>query len=245
MQLYIPDERVAPELARAGWDGRMPQAPPGDFWQVVDTNVSFNKANVYIDRRFDYTVTLGDSPTATLTVTYAHSGPELNEPCYQGVSEEFEEGADYLALADKCYWNYVRFYVPAGSRLLDSTRHIVPGETLFNATTHDSTAQPITERSGLSTFANLLLVPVASTVESFIQYEMPPGIVTQQGGDALYELTIGKQPGTRAEPTTVVINLPQGAQLLSATPLPTQSESGRLTYALSLESSTSIAIRYR
>ncbi len=245
LQMYIPDEGAAAQLARAGWDGRLPAAPPGDFWQVVDTNMSFNKANVYIDRRFDYAIALGDSPTATLTVTYVHSGPAFDEPCYQGVSEEFEEGADYLALADKCYWNYVRFFVPAGSQLLDSTRHIVPGDTLFNATTHDSTAQPVEERADLATFANFLLVPVAGTVESFIQYELPPGVVTQQGGTAMYELTIGKQPGTRPEPTTVVVDLPDGAQLLSATPEPLRIEGGRLSFELLLESPTSVTIHYR
>ncbi len=245
MQIYIPDETAALQLARAGWDGRLPAAPPGDFWQVVDTNMSFNKANVYIDRHFDYAIALGGSPTATLTVTYVHSGPALDEPCYQGVSEEFEEGADYLALADKCYWNYIRFFVPAGSQLLDSTRHIVPAETLFNATTHDSQAQPVEERANLATFANFLLVPVAGTVESFIQYELPPGVVTQQGGTAVYELNIGKQPGTRPEPTTVVIDLPAGAQLLSAMPEPQRIEGGRLSFELLLESPTSVTIRYR
>lgn len=245
LQLYIPDDEVAPYVERAGWDGRMPQAPPGDFWQVVDTNVSFNKANVYIDRQFDYAIRLGEAPVATLTVTYTHSGPMLDETCYQGVREEFSEGADYLALADKCYWNYVRFYVPAGSRLLDSTQHVVPADTLFNDTTHDSKAEPVPELAGLATFANLLLVPIAGRVESFVQYELPPGVVVNDGDALLYELSIGKQPGTRSEPTTVTVDLPAGVQLVDSSPAPALREGTRLTFEFLLESDMSIAIRYR
>jgi hypothetical protein len=38
----------------------------------------------------------------------------------------------YEQMMDRCYWDYLRVYVPQGSRLLDATRIPVPGEVLFS-----------------------------------------------------------------------------------------------------------------
>src|SRR5690606_20447818 len=104
----------ATALSENGWDGRLPDSPPGDFWMAVDTNLGYNKVNYYIERSLEYDITLGLQPIATLTMDYSHTAPASDEPCFQGVAEEFEQAADYLAIADQCYWNLLRVYAPLG-----------------------------------------------------------------------------------------------------------------------------------
>lgn len=246
LQIYMRDPELASALTATGWDGRLPQAPPGDFWMAVDTNMGFNKANVLVDRALDYAISLDGQPQATLTLVYHHTGTPSDEPCYQGVEEEFEQASDYLALADQCYWNFVRVYAPAGSRLLDSSRHIVPGETLFRGVGWDSAGVTLDDTPALAEFGNFMLLPHGEEATAYFHYELPAGIVTtNESGDNVYRLVIYKQPGQRPEPLHLTISLPAGASLLEAMPAPAQVVAGQLVYDLTLETNIEMLVRYR
>ncbi len=245
IQIYLRDATAAEALSASGWDGRLPQAPPGDLWMAVDTNVGYNKVNLYIERAFNYEVMLGVAPQARLTIDYRHTGPASDEPCYQGVAEEFMLATDYLTLADQCYWNYLRVHAPAGSRLLDSSRHTVPGETLFSGETWDNTAQVIDDLPWLTTFANFLLTPRGGTASAFFHYELPRESIQTAGGEQVYQLTVFKQPGTRADSLRLSIVLPASASFRQASPTPTTIEGNRLIYELPLDKNIEFTIRYR
>lgn len=248
LQVYVREPAAAEALARAGWDGGLPTAPPGDMWMVADTNVGFNKVNLYVNRSFDYHVdlTAPGAATARLAAAYTHSGEASDEPCYQGVDEEFEQGAEYLALANKCYWNYVRVYVPGGSMLTESSRHVVPAESLFRNETWDSIAQPVAEIDGLTTFANLMLVPQGGTAEFYVSYTLPPGILqTLMDGTTVYELRVQKQAGTRPEPVHIEIALPPDAKILETSPAGAHHAGNHITFDAVLESDTIFRIRFR
>ena len=244
MMIYVRDPGPAQALTAAGWDGRLPDAPPGDFWTAVDSNMGYNKANYYVERAFTYDVALGDQPQAALTITYRHTGPVSDEPCFQGVAEEFAQAADYLAIADQCYWNFLRVYTPLGSALVDSSRHVVPGDTLFSGRTWDNTAQPLDEMPGLTTFGNFLLLPRGGEATAQFIYDLPAGVVEPGNESSIYRLTIHKQPG-RAEPTVVNVTLPEGTTLVEAQPAPSNEEGNRLTFAWELVANTDIEVRYR
>jgi hypothetical protein len=247
LQVYLNDPEAMAAFSAMGWDGRLPSAPPGDLWAVVDTNMGYNKVNIFIERAFDYEVDLSTpaSPVGLLTVYYRHTGPARDEPCYQGTEEEFEAGADYLATADQCYWNYVRAYVPAGSELIESSRHTVPGDALFSGMSWDSTARTISEQPGLTTFDNFLLVPRAGQVDTFFRYRLPAGIVQSDPDGSLYQLTIHKQAGTRPEAVRLAIKVPPGAVVRSAVPQPSGVAANTLYYEFMLESNETITVRYR
>lgn len=245
LTIYMRDPDLAEALAANGWDGRLPQSPPGDFLMAVDTNMGYNKVNLYVERALDYAVTLGAQPEAALSVYYRHTGPDNGEPCRQGATEEFEQASAYLALADKCYWNFLRVYAPGGSELLDSSRHVVPGETLFSGRTWDGAAQTMREQPGLTTFANFLLVPRASETTAGFRYRLPAAVVEPAGDGALYRLTIFKQPGLRPEPLRLTVTLPDGAALLSATPAPSTIDGNHLTFETTLETNLTFSVRYR
>ena len=246
LSIYMRDPQLGAVLAANGWDGSLPQAPPGDFLMAVDTNMGYNKANIFIERALDYTVTLTPQSQAHLTVTYRHTGQTTGEPCYQGVDQEFEEAAEYLAIADQCYWNYLRVYTPAGSTLLDSSRHTVPGETLYSETTWDSAGQTIEDIPWLTTFANFLLVPQGEEVITTFTYQLPTGVIVPlASGESLYQLDIRKQPGMKDEIARITVNLPNGATIIETSPAPIAVDGLRISFELNLNRNELVAIRYR
>lgn len=244
LMIYVREPGPAEALAAAGWDGRLPAAPPGDFWTAIDSNMGYNKANYYVERAFTYDVILGAQSQATLTIAYRHTGPTSDEACFQGVAEEFAQAADYLAIADQCYWNFLRTYAPLGSTLRDSSRHVVPGDTLFSGQTWDNAAQPLDDLPQLATFANFLLLPRGGEATAYFTYDLPAGVIEPGNGANLYHLTIHKQPG-RPEPTMVNVTLPIGATLMAAQPAPSSVEGNQLTFTWELVANADIEIRYR
>lgn len=245
LSIYMTDPNVAAALAENGWDGHIPPTAGGDFWMAVDTNMGYNKVNIFIERAFSYEISLEQSPQALMSIQYRHTGPASDEPCLQGVEEEFEQAAEYLALADKCYWNYLRLYVPAGSQLMESSRHVVPGDTMISGKTWDRGGQVADDLPWLTTFSNFMLVPHAAETTVYFRYQLPPDILESVNGETVYRLSIGKQPGTSTEPTNVSIILPDGAEFIGADPMPTQVEGNRIVYALDLTSDVSLIVRYR
>lgn len=249
LSITVRDPDASAALAAMGWDGRLPSAPPGDFLMAVDTNMGYNKVNVYVERTLGYDVQLGPEPQGTLTILYTHTGPAVAEECYQGVTEEFELALPYEALTDKCYWNYLRVYVPSGSVLQAASHHTVPGKTLFNGRTWDGDAQTVAEQPGLTTFANFMLLPRASEATAMFQYGLPEGVVSAEDGgaadgDQVYRLRVFKQPGTRPELLRVTVGLPAGASFVDAS-LPTRLDGGQVIIDTTLATNLDIAVRYR
>lgn len=244
LSIYLRDPDAAAALAGTGWDGRLPTAPPGDFLMVVDTNMGYNKANLVVERALTYELDLGPQPQASLNVLYTHTAQARDETCLQGVFEEYAAASDYMALTDKCYWNYMRVYAPGGSVLQASSSHSVPGESLLNGRAWEGAAQTVAEQPGLTTFANFFLLPWGSEVSTMFQYTLPAGVTETEEGDTVYRLTVYKQPGTRPEQLTLLVALPVGATLVDAS-LPTQLHDGRLVMNTRLESNLDITLRYR
>ncbi len=244
LSIYLRDPDAAAVLTGAGWDGRLPTAPPGDFLMVVDTNMGYNKANLVVERALTYELDLGPQPQASLNVLYTHTGRPRDETCLQGVFEEYAAASDYLALTDKCYWNYVRVYAPGGSVLQASSSHSVPSESLINGRAWEGAAQTVAEQPGLTTFANFFLLPWGSELTTMFQYQLPEGVMQTENGETVYRLTVYKQPGTRPEQLTMVISLPRGATLLDSS-LPVTEMDGRMVMNTKLETNLEITLRYR
>lgn len=246
LQLYMTNGDVAAALDETKWNGRLPSAPPGDFLMVADTNMGYNKANVYIQRATHYELFLQEAtPRAELTVEYTHTGPAKDEPCYQGTEREYELSLPYLASAEKCYWNYLRVYAPANSQLLDSSRHVVPGETLFSGEGWDSAAVQADETPGLSTFANFLLVANNGSETAAFTYNLPAEVVQAVEDSNRYQLTVYKQAGTNAEPLVLVVHLPTNAEVVHISPQPARIEGNTIYFEQEVNANTEFIIDYR
>jgi hypothetical protein len=248
LQIYMRDPALAAVFDGLNWDGRLENPTGQDFIAVVDTNMGYNKVNMHIERSLDYAVQLQPDgrAIAALTVHYANNAPlEKGETgCYQDTLIDYSSGPAYKELADECYWNYLRVYVPGSSTLTSSSSHEVPLETL--AVAHQGwsgAAQTVNEFSGWTTFANFILVPQQQTVNASFNYDLPV-VVKSDGRTHTYQLTIRSQAGSRPQPIQVVVTLPPGAQLLSTVPQNVTSTADQVTFALKTDMPTTLTINY-
>ena len=135
LQITVDDPALSDLLAERGWDGALQPREGNDFLAVIDSNVGFNKANAAVQQEIAYGVgEAANGIDATLTLTYTHTAPALpaSEPC----DRTPRYGSSYDDLIQRCFWNYLRVYVPAGSEMLAAdglkTRHRRAGRAEHN-----------------------------------------------------------------------------------------------------------------
>lgn len=106
MLMYMKDPAVQGLLVDQNWGGAISRENDIDSLMVVDANLASLKTDIVMQRDYDYQVTLdGDRPTATLTITYNHTG-------------KFDWRTSWRISR---YNTFVRVYVPNGSELVSSS----------------------------------------------------------------------------------------------------------------------------
>ncbi len=176
--LFLPPVQDA--LHRQKWDGAIVPAQ-GDYLFVVDSNVGFNKVNPMIRQSITYTVNLADA-TALLQIGYAHGSQARLDVCVH----ESRYGDTYQDMMDRCYWDYVRVFAPAGAELLAR-------EGLEDGDLAESEA-------GLAVWDGLLVLKPGEAQEVTFRYRLPASVA-----QSAYRLYVQKQPGTWGIPLRVVI----------------------------------------
>ena len=242
--LYVEEPRAAELLAEKGWDGAiLPTA--GDYLMVVDSNVGFNKVNPKVAEEIDYRVQIQEDGAlrADLTLSYRNGSTREVSQCVQ----EARYDDTYEGMMDRCYWDYLRVYVPQGSQLLGGTRNPLPPGSLHHRMgggdggTGEPTLGP--GEGGKDVLATFFVVPPGESREVRLSYESP-GKVDRGGKDKGYSLLIQKQPGTSALPVRVEVELPPSARMLGADPEPSGMEGGVLAYTFRLSTTTRLEILF-
>ena len=247
LQIYMRDPNAQATLDQINWDGRLENPPAQDFLAIVDTNMGFNKANLQIEREINYHITLNDAGTgeAQLDVTYTHTGQEPVPDCIQYEFEVYTDGGQYLDLSEKCYWNYLRIYVPEGSRLISASEHHVPGEAMRSGQPVNSVPVPFSEQTGFTTFDNFLMVPYGQSVSSMYHYQLPKMIASDEYGTNQYQLTIRKQAGSVPESASISVTLPNGAKLIEANPKPSAINGEMILFDIILDTDKIMTLTYQ
>jgi len=189
LQIWLVNPQVAHELATLGWDGGLKPPESGDFLAVVDTNFGYNKVDAILERSVQYQVEWPQGATApgvaTVALTYHHPYERPGYVCDQTP----RYGDTYEEMMVRCYYDYVRVFVPAGSELLAS------GGLMAD------TVSTQRGEGGAQLFGGyFILTPGAQNTVVF-QYRLPPTIQPDE-----YKLTVRRQSGTRALPFAATVN---------------------------------------
>jgi len=185
--IHARDPQTTELLAEAGWDGAL-RPGEGDFLLVVDSNVGFNKVNPLIEQEILYRVTLGEGrrPHAELTLRYRHTATVRLKKCIH----KPHYGDSYDDMMNRCYWDYVRVYVPAGSEL-QQARGFEPGSV-----------ESLPGERETQVFAGFFVMAPGEEREIILSYDLPPEVVAR----GTYRLRVQKQPGTGALPLRVQVS---------------------------------------
>ncbi len=243
--LQLDDPGVAAILAQNNWDGAI-RPGDGDFLMVVDSNVGYNKTNAVIDTQIDYQVDLTDlaAPKTALTVQHQNKASK-RAPCIQW---GYIDPTDKNYPIERCYWDYMRVYLPLDTRLASSKVQPIAAKAMIlqkNVPAQVDILDPQDEQlEGLQGFGALLLVPVGTSRESSFTFSLPSRIVTRLPDSSyVYRLIVRKQPGTRNTPFHLNILLPAGASILSLSQ-PLKQAGSSLDYEFGLLVDFSLEIHF-
>jgi hypothetical protein len=187
--VYLNAQAAQNVVAAMGWDGSV---SPGsqDFLAVFDANVGYNKVNAVVTRQTDYAVAWEDGHwLARLTLTYTHPVQAKLDTCIQ-----LGYGRTYEDMTQRCYWDYVRVYIPAGSQAIQ-VEGLDPTTVEIGAGEGDATM-----------IAGQFVLPPATTQAVRVTYQLPPSVIE---GDT-YRLRIQKEPGIGAWPLRLTFTGPAG-----------------------------------
>jgi hypothetical protein len=173
-----------------------------------------------------------------LTLVYTHTST-VDRPCTPGSRYD----PVYEQMMDRCYYDYLRVYVPTGSVLRSATPHPTPGEYLIRGEPDDGQAVTLGDEAGKAVFAQFLVVEYGQTLTTRFEYDLPH-VARSSESRWRYALLIQKQPGTDGTPVSLTIALPSGAQLLAATPPPRVIDGEMLTFSLQLDADTVVEVIY-
>jgi hypothetical protein len=240
--IFVEDTDASSALAQTGWDGAV-RGSDGDYLMAVDANLGFNKVNALVDGEMDYRVTLNADGTASadLLLTYTHRGQWENVRCQHVLP--YTDDTTYASLMHRCYYDYLRIYVPDGSVLRTATPQPTPGEYLWHGEPTDGQAVTLNDEAGKTVFAQFLVLEYGQALTTRFEYDLPQ-IVQADDGQHSYTLLIQKQGGAPAAPASVTVTLPPSANLLKATPPPKTIDANILTFDLQLSADILIEVTY-
>ncbi len=215
--LTLKDPDSATILARHGWDGAL-RPGQADFLMLVESNIGFNKVNAIEQTRLDYRVDLTRAGEASGTVMVIQTNPaEGKLPCDPG--PDYGTGS-YAELIARCYWSYLRLYVPETAQLEGGTAQSVPAELMPRGEPVAGTIVQAPGENGTQSFGALSVVQFSSTVTTTFTYRLAPGALTDGAESRIrtYRLKLQKQPGIGALPVALSVQLPPGATNVRGTP---------------------------
>ena len=178
VQVWVRDGKVQEQLQRWGWDGGLQPPQDADYLALVDSNLGFNKVDSVMQRALDYQVSWPDGPqtpgVARVTVTYRHPVAMPGHECL--LSPRY--GDRYDEMTERCYYDYVRLFVPRGSELLRT-----------EGLQEDSVSSQRGD-AGTQSFGGYFVMKPGTTHRVTFIYQLPVHI--QQYG---YRLVIQRQSG--------------------------------------------------
>lgn len=170
-----------------------------DYLHVNNSNMAGAKANMFVSQKMTKDVMMGSDSTMTTKLTVEYKNP------YPGSDCGLESGGLCLNAPLR---NWVRVYVPIGSKLTDSKGTQSPKDNKpVGMDTYDSL--------GKTVFEGFLIVNPLGTARLEVTYSSPV-----KSGDGKYRLLIQKQPGTDGDEFTLKL----GGKERKKFPLQTDTE---------------------
>lgn len=198
LQLDFNNEELTALSREYGFAGGL-RSTATDYALIADTSVNSTKLNLILNTAAALSVSLTEDGAAHSNLTYKVQNP----------FPEWQAGRDpelvRALMLDGIYGCYLRVYVPRQARLQ-------------NVTLNGRGAGPeeVGLEFGRAVFGRYFRVNPGDEQSLSFEYESRD-VVVRDGDDYVYTLQLRKQAGTDAVPVALNIDLPPGAELMSAT----------------------------
>lgn len=155
---YMHDTKTQDALSDLGWTGQI-KGFDGDYLHINDSNFAGGKSNLYVTQDVQLDI---DSKSGKHKLTINYKNPDIYNTWLNGINRD-----------------YVRIYVPEGSKLTDSKGSDVKVTT-------------IEKELGKTVFEAFIQVRPQNSRQLVFEYELPEKITKSP-----YPILIQKQPGTK------------------------------------------------
>ena len=244
LQLYFHDSDLEQIANRYRWDGALSGAS-GDYLMVVDSNVGLNKVNRMMQQGIDYQIDIGPLGEATsrLQVTYANVG-ERRSPQACAVQAPDVSGGTYEEAKNACYWDYVRVYTPAGSKLQSSSPFPMPPGSLYSRLGYNDIQNTLTtyQENGKSVVSGLFTVAPQDARQLAFLYQLPSATARVDGDKLSYNLFVQKQPGQLDMPLSLTVRFPNGYILMDSNLQPMGLDGNEARFEATLASDVTLRL---
>jgi len=211
---YFSNASLEVAFKEQGWTGEILNTEK-DYLSVVNTNINGFKTDKVIEQKIYHKAEVKEDGSIidTVKIIRIHQGGQASYDWYNKVNA-----------------NYLRVYVPLGSKLLSAQGQTLEGYAPpidYTAQSFKSDADVLAQEQGMTTdqsgtqlfmesgktvFGNWVYVSPGETVELVYQYLLPFKINLQQESDS-YSLLAQKQAGAFGGHFESSLNLPLGVQI--------------------------------
>ncbi len=160
VMFYMHDLKLQQALSQLNWTGEI-KAYEGDYLHINDSNFAGGKSNLYVEQTVTQEINTQKDGTVNKKITIEYKNPQPFGVWLNGINRD-----------------YVRFYVPKGSKLLSSKGSEVPVTT-------------IEDDLGKTVFEAFIQVRPQNSRKLEIEY------TTAYKPSGQYKLLIQKQPGAK------------------------------------------------
>lgn len=175
--LYFTDSEIQQSIEKLNFAGRIREYN-GDFLHVNNVNFAGAKSNLFVTETItSHTTEDNGKLKREVTVEYKNPAPASN--C--------NRNQERILCLNAILRNWVRVYVPAGSKLIEFKGSTKPVKTY--------------DELGKTVFEGFLEVPTEGLAKIVVSYTLPDKIQSQN-----YELYVQKQPGVISQKLKVDLN---------------------------------------
>src|SRR3989344_6916755 len=168
VMFYMHDQQMQQALSNLNWIGEIKEFD-GDYLHINDSNFAGGKSNIYVDQTVTQEINIKNGKV-TKKIAIEYKNPQPFNTWLNGINRD-----------------YVRFYVPKGSKLISSKGSEVPVTT-------------IEDDLGKTVFEAFIQVRPENSRKLEIEYEIP------YKAEDEYKLLIQKQPGAKDFHYVIKIN---------------------------------------
>ncbi|HLC20954.1 MAG TPA: DUF4012 domain-containing protein, partial [Candidatus Methylomirabilis sp.] len=225
---YSNDPQQQRLVRNLGWDGSL-EGAEGDYLMVVNASVDSTKLNLVLDEAMEVDVAIDGAGVASHRITLR----------YENGLSDWAKGRDPQfikeTMLDGFYGGYLRLYAPADADFIDAVQD---GESIG--------FEEITAENGKAAVGRFFGLARDERTELAFLYDVPNSV--RNSDDSVeYRLVIQKQPGTRAIPLRLALQLPDGADLDSVVldGKSVTTGSGLLEIKTVLDADRELVVRYK
>ena len=248
LMAYVNEPQARIVLRKFNWDGAIPRDTK-DYLFISESNLVSWKQSQSIVRRFLYQVNIDGKGRGESYLRILYYNPNKTD------KKIYRQAASVLPghSGVRGYYTYIKFFVPEGTDLLDSSPLPLPEGTLFEDKQSlkglfdkDQSTLTLSKRSDINKtevdFFTLIKEDELKQID--FKYTLPKVVENTKHATKMYELYIQKQAGTSLTEVEVEVVLPPSSHLITTSHTPQNITDNHIIFLFQLNQDQHLHVEF-